>query len=122
MIDMEHEDISGIVDIVVEPCVRITHLGQVELHERYDVEKMDFTHTYQYEESDSPLFGTPLFDQTVETYNLRGDLLLGLVCSDEDSLLIGRDDHSTCLDTSVWDLGTNDSSKVSAQEDTYTHT
>jgi hypothetical protein len=69
-----------------------------------------------------PLFGTPLFDQTVETYNLRGDLLLGLVCSDEDSLLIGRDDRSTCLDTSVWDLGTNDSSKVSAQEDTYTHT
>jgi hypothetical protein len=53
------------------------------------VEKMEFHTTYQYEESDSPLFGTPLFDQTVETYNLRGDLLLGLVCSDEDSLLIG---------------------------------
>jgi hypothetical protein len=31
MIDMEHEDINGIVDIVVDPCMRITHLGQVEL-------------------------------------------------------------------------------------------
>jgi hypothetical protein len=58
----------------------------------------------------------------VETYNLRGHLLLGLVCSDEDSLLIGQDDHNTCLDTSVWDLGTNDSSRVNAHEDTYTHT
>jgi hypothetical protein len=62
MLDMEHEDISGIVDIVVEPCVRISHLGQVELHARYDMETMDFTHTYQHEESESPLFGTPLFD------------------------------------------------------------
>jgi hypothetical protein len=26
-----------------------------------------------------------------------------------------------CLDTSVWDLGTDDSSRVSAQEDTTSH-
>jgi hypothetical protein len=122
MIAMAHEDISGIADIVVEPCVRIAHPGQVDLHERHDLETMDFTHTYQYEESESPLLGTPLFDQTVETNSLMGHLLPGPVCSDEDALLIGRDDHSTCLDTSVWDPGANDSSRVSAQEDTTAHT
>ena len=51
-----------------------------------------------------------------------GHLLPGPVDSDEDALLIGRDDHSTCLDTSVWDLGAVDSSRMSAQEDTIAHT
>ena len=27
-----------------------------------------------------------------------------------------------CLDTSIWDLGADDSSRLSAQEDTTTHT
>ena len=40
----------------------------------------------------------------------------------EDALLIGRDDHSTCLDTSVWDPGAVNSSRMSAQEDTTAHT
>jgi hypothetical protein len=75
-----------------------------------------------YEESGSPLLETPLFDQVVETDSLMGHLLPGPVCSDEDAPLIGRDDHSTCLDTSVWDPGADDSSRVSAQEDTTAHT
>jgi hypothetical protein len=58
----------------------------------------------------------------METYNLRGHLLPRSMCSDEGALLIGRDDHSTCLDTSVWDPSTVDSSRVSAQEDTTAHT
>jgi hypothetical protein len=58
----------------------------------------------------------------MENYSLRGHLLSGTNCSDEDVLLIGQDDHSMCLDTSVWDLGTIDSSRMSAHEDTTTHT
>jgi hypothetical protein len=58
----------------------------------------------------------------METDRLIGHLLPGPTCSDEDALLIGRDDHSTCLDTSVWDLGAVDSSRMSAQEDTTAHT
>jgi hypothetical protein len=57
----------------------------------------------------------------VETDSLLGHLLPGLIYNDEDALLIGRDDHSTCLDTSVWDLGANDISRVNAQEDTTDH-
>ena len=49
-------------------------------------------------------------------------LLPGLACTDEDALFIGQDDHSTCLDTSTWDPGADDSSRVSAQEDTTAHT
>jgi hypothetical protein len=37
-------------------------------------------------------------------------------------MLIGRDGHITCLDTSVWDPGVDDSSRVSAHEDTTAHT
>jgi hypothetical protein len=61
-------------------------------------------------------------DHVVETDNLLGHLLPRSIYSDEDALLIGRDDHSTCLDTSVWDPGADDISRVSAQEDTATHT
>jgi hypothetical protein len=45
-----------------------------------------------------------------------------LVCIDEDALFSSQDDHSTCLDTSLWDPGAYDSSRMSAQEDTTAHT
>jgi hypothetical protein len=77
MIAMTHEDISGITDIVVEPCAWIAHQGQVDLHERHDLETIDLTHAY--EESGSPLLETPLFDQVVETDSLMGHLLPGPV-------------------------------------------
>jgi hypothetical protein len=125
MIATTHEDISGIPDMVEEPCVGIVHKGHMDLQtqeERYGLEIVDLTHTYQYEESESPLLEIPLMDQVVETNNLLGHLLPGSIYSDDDTLLIGRDDHSTCLDTSVWDPGTDDISRVSAQEDTTAHT
>jgi hypothetical protein len=106
-----HEDISGIPDMVEEPCVGIVHKGHMDLHtqeERYVLVIVELTHTYQYEESESPILEIPLMDQVVEIDSLLGDLLLGSIYSDEDALLIGRDDHNTCLDTSVWDLGEND--------------
>jgi hypothetical protein len=58
----------------------------------------------------------------VETDRLLEHLLPGSIYSDEDALLIGRNDHSTCLDTYVWDPSTDDISRVSAQEDTAAHT
>jgi hypothetical protein len=61
-------------------------------------------------------------DQVVEIDNLLGHLLLGSIYSDEDALLIGRDDHSMCLDTFVWDPSVDDISRVIAQEDTTAHT
>jgi len=84
------------------------------------LETVDLTHAY--EESGSPLLETPLFDQVVETDSLMGHLLPGLVGNDEDALLIGWDDQSMCLDTYVWDPCTDDSSRVSAHEDTTTNT
>jgi hypothetical protein len=105
--------------------VRDAHHGHVDpqiQEEIYDVQTVDPTLTYQHEEIESPLLGTPLVEQVMETYSLRGHLLPGPACSDEGALLIGQDDHSTCLDTSVWDPGIVDSSRVSAQEDTTSHT
>jgi hypothetical protein len=122
MIAMTHEDISSIVDIVEEPCMRIAHPRQVDLHERHGVEKMEFTYTHQFEKSESPILRTPFFYQIVMKDSLRGDLLLGPVDSDEDALIIDQDGHRTCLDTYVWDPGVDDSSRVSAEEDIATHT
>jgi hypothetical protein len=65
-----HEDISGILDMVEEPCMRIVHQGNMYLHtqeERHDLETIDLTHTYQYGERESPLLETPLLDQVLET-------------------------------------------------------
>jgi hypothetical protein len=41
----------------------------------------------------------------METYSLMGNLLPGPTCSEEDVPFISQDDHSTCLDTSIWDPG-----------------
>jgi hypothetical protein len=126
MLAMTHEDINDIPDYMVEePCVGIVHKEHMDLQtqdERYGLEIVDLTHTYQYEESESPLLEIPLMNQVVETDNLLGHLILGSIYSDEDALLIGRNDHSTCLDTFVWDPGADDISRVSAQEDTTAHT
>jgi hypothetical protein len=65
---------------------------------------------------------TPLVEKIVDADRLRGHSLLGSACIDEDALFSSQDDHSTCLDTSTWDPGADDSSKVSAQEDTTSHT
>jgi hypothetical protein len=125
MIATTHENINGISDMVEEPCVGIVHEGYMDLEiqeERHDLELVDETHTYQYEESESPLLEIQLLDQVAETDSLIGYSLPGPVYGDEDALLIGRDDHISCLDTSVWDLGADDISRVSAQEDTTAHT
>jgi hypothetical protein len=49
-------------------------------------------------------------------------LLPGSACIDEDPLFSSQYDHRTCLDTSTWDQGAYDSSRVSAQEDMAAHT
>jgi hypothetical protein len=125
MIAMTHEDIIGISDMMEEPFVRDAHQGHMDpqtQEERHDVQKVDLTYTYQSEESGSLLLETPSFDQIGEADSLLGHLLPGPVDNDEDALLIGRDGHSMCLDTFVWDPGADDRSKVSAQEDTAAHT
>jgi hypothetical protein len=86
------------------------------------MQTVDLTHTCQHEEIESPLLETPLVEQVIETDSLMGHLLPGPACSDGDVPLIDQDDHSTCLDTSIWDPGTDDSSRVSAHEDTVVHT
>jgi hypothetical protein len=90
--------------------------------ERHGLEPIDYIHTYQYEESESPLLGSLLLDQVVETNSLLGYSLPGPVYSDEDTLLLGQDDHISCLDTYVWDLGADDISRVSTHENTVAHT
>jgi hypothetical protein len=54
MLATTHEDISGIPDMVEEPCVGIVHKEHMDLQtqeERYGLEIVHLTHTYQYEES-----------------------------------------------------------------------
>jgi hypothetical protein len=78
MLATTHEDISDILDMVEEPCVGIVHKGHMDLQtqeERYGLEIVDLTHTYQYEESESTLLDILLMDQVVEIDNLLGHLL-----------------------------------------------
>jgi len=65
MIDMKQEDISGIPDVVEEPCLVIEHKGHVDFQakeEIHDLDKDEYMHTYQYGESESPLLGSSLID------------------------------------------------------------
>jgi hypothetical protein len=77
------------------------------------LETNEYIHTYKYGESESPLLGIPLIDQVGETNMSMGYLLLGPIYNDKDAFLVGQDDHITCMDTYVWDPGTDDISRVS---------
>jgi hypothetical protein len=123
MIATSHEEISGISGMMDEPSVRDAHHGQVDpqiQEEVQDVHAVDLIG--QPEEIESQILETPLVEQVMETNRLVEHLLPGSTCSEEDALFIGQDDHSTCLDTSIWDPGADDSSRLSAQEDTTAHT
>jgi hypothetical protein len=125
MIATSQEDTSGMSDMMEEPCVRDAHHGCMDpqiQEETQDVQVVDPTLTDQHEEIESHLLETPLVEQIVETDRVMEHLLPGSACIDEDALFSSQDDHSTCLDTSTWDPGADDSSRVSAQEDTAAHT
>jgi hypothetical protein len=125
MIAMSHEETSGMSGMMDEPIVRVAHHGHVDppiQEEIQGVQTGDLTHTDQLEEIESQLLETPLAEQIAEVDRLMEHLLLGLTCIDEDALFSIQDDHSTCLDTAIWDPGADDSSRLSAQEDMTTHT
>jgi hypothetical protein len=71
---------------------------------------------------ESQLLETPLVEQVAEADRLMELLLSGSDCMDEDALFGSQDDDSTCMDTAIWDPGADDSSRLSAQEDTVAHT
>jgi hypothetical protein len=111
--------------VIDEPCVRDAHHGQVDpqiQEEVQDVSTVDLTHTGQPKEIGSHLLATPLVEQIVEADRWMDHLLPGSDCMEEDALFSSQDDHSTSLDTSIWDPGADDSSRLSAQEDTTAHT
>jgi hypothetical protein len=83
-------------------------MEQVQLHTEKEIE--------------SQLLETPLVEQIVEVDRLMEHLLPRSVCIDEDALFSNQDDHNTCLDTNLWDRGTDDSGRLSAEEDTTIHT
>ena len=110
---------------IEESYMQDAHHGYVDpqtQEEVQDIRTVDLTHPDPHEEIESQLLETPLVKKTVETDRLMGHLLPGLACIDEDALFICQDDHSTCLDTYIWDPGTDDSSRVSAHEDMVVHT
>jgi hypothetical protein len=71
---------------------------------------------------ESQLLETALVEQIVEANRWMEHLLPGSDCIDEDALFSIQDDHSMCLDTTIWDPGADDSSRLSAQENTIAHT
>jgi hypothetical protein len=85
------------------------------------VKVVDPTLTGQHEEIESHLLEASVVEQIVDADRLMEHVLLGSDCIDEDALFSIQDDHSMCLDTTIWDLGIEDGSRMSAQEDMATH-
>jgi hypothetical protein len=83
---------------------------------------MDQAQLHREKEIDSQLLETLLVEKIVEVDRLMEHLLPISVCIDEDALFSNQDDHNTCLDTTLWDPGADDSSRLSAQEDIAIHT
>ena len=125
MIATSHEEISGMTGMMDELGVRDAHHGQVDpqvQEEVQDIQGVDLTHTGQPEGMESQLLETPLVEQIAEGDRWMEHVLPGSDCIDEDALFSIQDDHSMCLDTAIWDPGADDSSSLSAQEDTTAHT
>jgi hypothetical protein len=117
LIATSHEEVSGMSDRVDEPCVRHAHHRHVDplIHE--DIQGLhivDLTHTDQPEDIESQFLETPLVEKIVVADKLMGHSLPRLACIDEDAHFSSQDDHSTCLDTSIWDLGVDDNNRLSA--------
>jgi hypothetical protein len=70
---------------------------------------------------ESQLLETPVVEKMPEIDRWMEHLLPGSDCMDEDALFGSQDYDSTCLDTTIWDPGADDSSRLSAQEDTTAH-
>jgi hypothetical protein len=123
MTETSHEEISGTTGMMDDLSVRDAHHGQVDpqVQEVQDIQGVDLTHTGQPEEMESHLLETPLVEKVVEADRLMEHLLPGSTCIDEDALFSIQDDHSMCLDIAIWDPGADDSSRLSAQEDTTAH-
>jgi hypothetical protein len=120
LIATSHEEVSGTSYMIEEPCVRDARHGHMDPQiqgETYDVQTIDLTFTHQHEEIESQIL-----EQIVEIDRVMEHLLPRSPCIDEDALFIGQDDHGTCPDTSTWDPGADDSSRLSAREDTTAHT
>jgi hypothetical protein len=83
---------------------------------------MEKAQLHKEKEIDSQLLETPLVEHIGEVDRLMEHLLPRSVYIDEDALFSNQDDHNTCPDTTLWDLGIDDSSRLSAQEDTTIHT
>jgi hypothetical protein len=62
-----------------------------------------------------------LVEQIAEADRLVEHFLPGSAYIDVDALFSIQDDHSMCLDTTIWDPSAEDSSRLSAQEDTTAH-
>jgi hypothetical protein len=125
LIATSHEEVSDMSDMIEDPCVRDAHHGRMDpqiQEETQDMQVVDPTITNEHEEIESHILETPLVEQSVETDRVMGHLLPISTCIDEDALFSSQYDHSLCLDTSTWDPGADDSSRVSAQEDTNAHT
>jgi hypothetical protein len=125
MIATSHEEISGTSGMMDELSVRDSHHGQIDpqiQEEVHGVQTGGLTHIDQPEEIESQLLETPLVEKIAEVDKLMEHLLPGSSCIDEDALFSSQDDHNMCLDTSLWDPSADDSSKLSAQKDTTTHT
>jgi hypothetical protein len=125
LIATSHEEVSDMSDMIEEPCVRDAHHRHVDppiQEEIQGVQTTDPTHTDQHEGIESQILQTPLVEQMMETDRLMENLLPGLACIDEDALFSIQDDHRMCLDIAIWDPGADDSSRLSAQEDTTSHT
>jgi hypothetical protein len=117
MIAMSHEEISGMSGMMDELSVRDAHHGQVDpqiQEEVQDVQAVYLTHAGQPKDMGSQLLETPLVEQIAEADRLMEHLIPGLACIDEDALFSIQDDHRKCLDTTIWDPGAEDSSRLSA--------
>jgi hypothetical protein len=125
MIATSHEGISGMTGMMDDLSVRDAHHRQVDpqvQEEVQDIQGVDLTHTGQPKGMESQLLETPLVEQVTEADRLMDHLLPRSTCIDEDALFSIQDDHSMFLDIDIWDPGTDDSSRLSAQEDIIAHT
>jgi len=95
---------------VEEKAEEEPHLDSQERVERHDTERIDSIHVPRYGGYEPHPVEGPLMVQVVDGNALMGDIFQGLVDSDRDASLIFQNGYST----NVWDLGSDDTSRVSA--------
>jgi hypothetical protein len=112
-----HEYVSGTHDSREEPLMAVKHEEHSYFHgieERYESKIYYYTHSLHHENHEPPPLESPLKAQVIAIYEIVGNIPCGPANREVHASMDCGNGYNEYVDTSIWVLGSDDASGVSA--------